>query len=69
MKSKEEDVMQGATELREGRREMRTGVYIDTPYGQVKMLIKVDMPGRVSEDDYKSYMRELGGKMQEAFAK
>lgn len=63
------DVLEGGTVLREGRREMKTGVFIETPYGMVKMRISVDMPGRVSEDDYKAYMRELGGKMQEAFAK
>ena len=61
--------LEGATELREGRREMKTGVSKKTPYGEVKFLIKVDMPGRVSEDDFKSYMVELGEIITEAFRK
>lgn len=54
--------------LREGGREMKTGVYIDTPHGKIKMLIKVDMPGRVTEDEYKAHMRTLGEKLMEAFS-
>ena len=59
----------GATELREGRREMKAGQIKKTPYGDIKFLIKVDMPGRVSEEDFKKYMVEWGQIVMEAFRK
>ena len=59
--------LSGATELREGRREMKSGQIKKTPYGEIKFLLKIDMPGRVSEDDFKKYMREYGEILVEAF--
>lgn len=61
--------LNGATELREGRREMVSGQIKITPYGEIKFKLKVDMPGRVSEDDFKKYMREYGEIITEAFKK
>lgn len=65
----EELDLNGATELREGRREMTAGQIKKTPYGDVKFVIKVDMPGRVSEDDFKKYMVEWADIVREAFSK
>jgi hypothetical protein len=61
--------LNGATELREGRREMVSGQIKKTPYGEIRFKLKIDMPGRVSEDDFKKYMREYGEIVREAFSK
>jgi len=61
--------LDGATELREGRREMKAGQKKVTPYGEIKFMITVDMPGRVSEDDFKKYMVEWADIVREAFSK
>jgi hypothetical protein len=61
--------LNGATELREGRREMRSGKVKKTPYGDMKFMLHIDMPGRVAEDDFKKYMVEFGEMIVEAFKK
>jgi hypothetical protein len=64
-----DELTTGGTLLREGRREMVTGVSKRTLYGDILIKIKVDMPGRVSEDEFKRTMIELGEIMKEAFSK
>jgi len=61
------DGLSGGTELREGRREMVAGQIKKTPYGEIRFKLKIDMPGRVSEDDFKKYMVEYGEILTAAF--
>lgn len=61
--------LSGATELREGRREMVAGMSKKTPHGEVFIKIKIDMPGRVSEDEFKKIMVELGEALTNGFGR
>jgi len=56
-----------STNKDERRREMKAGSTKQTPYGEVKFMIIVDMPRQVSEDDFKKYMREYAHILGEAF--
>ena len=57
----------GGTILRKGRREMVSKTYKDTPQGRVYFGLKIDMPGEVSESDYKKLMVEFGKTLAASF--
>lgn len=61
--------MNGGTELRKGRREMTTGNVAKTSYGDMLFALKIDMPGEVSEDEFKKKMVEYGNIIAEAFSR
>lgn len=57
-----------SSDKQERRREMKSGSLKQTPYGDIKFMLIVDMPRQVSEDDFKKYMKEYAKILLEAFS-
>lgn len=52
----------------EKRREMTSGQVKKTLQGDIKFILKVDLPVAISDDDFKRYMVEYGNIISEAFS-
>lgn len=52
----------------EKRREMVSGQVKKTLYGDMKFILKVDLPVSLPEDAFKRYMAEYGNILAEAFS-
>lgn len=60
--------IEGARTEKEKRREMTSGQVKKTIYGDMKFIIKVDLPVAMPEDVFKRYMAEYGNILAEAFS-
>jgi hypothetical protein len=56
----------GSPLKQEGRRELKTGLIKQSPYGDVKFLLKIDMPDTVPQDNFNQYLLEFGNVLVEA---
>lgn len=64
-----EDALAEARRETKRRREMSSGQVKKTRWGDMKFLLKVDLPADMPEDDFKSNMHEYGNILSEAFRK
>ena len=51
----------------EKRREMKSGQIKKTLWGDMKFVLKVDLPADLPEENFKRYMHEYGNILAEAF--